>query len=136
MVFGSGQYAPHSEFGRRLLAHELTHVMQQWSRGPSLQRFSMEDVLWDLEWWFELAVACALPPLGVWNAPAVYQEDHPLRGYLKIWGQAIAGDFVDDPTFAAIVLRTIITLIPGVDTVRFSGFYSNCGFINLCHLRL
>jgi hypothetical protein len=29
IVFGAGQYEPHSEGGRRLLAHELTHVVQQ-----------------------------------------------------------------------------------------------------------
>jgi len=29
VVFNTGQYAPHSESGRRLLAHELTHVIQQ-----------------------------------------------------------------------------------------------------------
>jgi len=29
MVFGSGRYAPGSEGGRRLLAHELTHTIQQ-----------------------------------------------------------------------------------------------------------
>ena len=34
IAFGSGQYAPESEAGRHLLAHELTHVVQQ-SGGPS-----------------------------------------------------------------------------------------------------
>ena len=29
IVFGAGQYAPQSEPGRRLIAHELTHVLQQ-----------------------------------------------------------------------------------------------------------
>ena len=29
VVFASGQYAPHSDDGRRLLAHELAHVVQQ-----------------------------------------------------------------------------------------------------------
>jgi hypothetical protein len=29
IVFGAGEYAPHSHAGRRLLAHELTHVVQQ-----------------------------------------------------------------------------------------------------------
>jgi outer membrane protein OmpA-like peptidoglycan-associated protein len=29
VVFGAGQYAPHSKTGRRLIAHELTHVVQQ-----------------------------------------------------------------------------------------------------------
>jgi uncharacterized protein DUF4157 len=29
LVFGAGEYAPHTETGRSLLAHELTHVVQQ-----------------------------------------------------------------------------------------------------------
>ena len=29
VAFNSGQYAPHSDSGKRLLAHELTHVVQQ-----------------------------------------------------------------------------------------------------------
>ncbi len=35
VVFGSGQYAPHSAAGRQLLAHELTHVVQQRQPGRS-----------------------------------------------------------------------------------------------------
>jgi hypothetical protein len=43
IVFRAGQYAPESEHGRRLLAHELTHVMQQGalasaSAMPTVQR--------------------------------------------------------------------------------------------------
>lgn len=40
VVFGAGQYAPGALEGRRLLAHELTHVMQQQSAGAGrvLQR--------------------------------------------------------------------------------------------------
>jgi Domain of unknown function (DUF4157)/L,D-transpeptidase catalytic domain len=34
VVFGSGQYAPQSRAGRHLLAHELTHVVQQ-GTGPA-----------------------------------------------------------------------------------------------------
>jgi hypothetical protein len=37
LVFGSGQYAPVTIQGQRLLAHELTHVIQQESTGGSLQ---------------------------------------------------------------------------------------------------
>jgi hypothetical protein len=29
VVFAAGEYAPHDDLGRRLLAHELTHVVQQ-----------------------------------------------------------------------------------------------------------
>lgn len=39
IVFGSGRYAPESHNGRRLLAHELAHVVQQQgTRMPVLQR--------------------------------------------------------------------------------------------------
>jgi hypothetical protein len=36
VVFGAGQYAPQTEAGRKLLAHELTHTIQQ-ERTPSAQ---------------------------------------------------------------------------------------------------
>ena len=38
VVFGTGQYAPHTSEGRRLLAHELTHVLQQSTSLVRLQR--------------------------------------------------------------------------------------------------
>ena len=34
IVFGAGEYAPSTEPGRRLLAHELAHVVQQGRAGP------------------------------------------------------------------------------------------------------
>ncbi|HEV7388488.1 MAG TPA: DUF4157 domain-containing protein [Gemmatimonadaceae bacterium] len=36
VVFGSGQYAPETTDGRRLLAHELTHVVQQRTGAPAM----------------------------------------------------------------------------------------------------
>jgi hypothetical protein len=51
IVFGDGWYEPGSEAGRRLLAHELTHVVQQTGAGkvravpdggPTVQRFLSE----------------------------------------------------------------------------------------------
>jgi hypothetical protein len=38
LVFGSGQYAPHSGPGRRLLAHELAHTVQQSLTGTTSGR--------------------------------------------------------------------------------------------------
>lgn len=35
MVFGAGQYRPGSTAGQRLMAHELTHVVQQGAAGPA-----------------------------------------------------------------------------------------------------
>ncbi|WP_230473402.1 DUF4157 domain-containing protein [Dyella choica] len=41
VVFGAGRYAPTEPTGRHLLAHELTHVVQQQSgRGADLQRLA------------------------------------------------------------------------------------------------
>jgi hypothetical protein len=37
VVFGAGQWAPRTERGRRLIAHELTHVVQQGKAGRSAQ---------------------------------------------------------------------------------------------------
>ena len=38
IVFGSGQYQPTTSEGRRLLAHELTHMLQQHGGGLRVQR--------------------------------------------------------------------------------------------------
>ena len=38
IVFGAGRFAPETHEGRRLLAHELTHVIQQRVTGPQLAR--------------------------------------------------------------------------------------------------
>ncbi len=38
VVFGAGQYAPGTQAGKSLLAHELTHVAQQANTSPRVQR--------------------------------------------------------------------------------------------------
>ena len=38
VVFGAGQYSPETSAGRRLIAHELAHVVQQRSGGAAAQR--------------------------------------------------------------------------------------------------
>jgi hypothetical protein len=40
IAFDRGQYAPETLSGKRLLAHELTHVTQQHGKGKILQKFS------------------------------------------------------------------------------------------------
>jgi hypothetical protein len=43
IVFNAGQYSPSSAEGRRLLAHELAHVVQQGGNSGLVQRKFMED---------------------------------------------------------------------------------------------
>ncbi|PYX00259.1 MAG: hypothetical protein DMG89_04890 [Acidobacteria bacterium] len=42
IVFGAGQYAPSNGRGKRLLAHELTHVMQQQNQSSSAVQYQLE----------------------------------------------------------------------------------------------
>lgn len=52
VVFGAGQFAPGTYAGKSLLAHELTHVLQQGGRGAALQRTPDEEpeAAGDLPW--------------------------------------------------------------------------------------
>ncbi len=43
IVFGAGQYAPHTTDGRRLLAHELTHTVQQGQQSTAPQGRGMAE---------------------------------------------------------------------------------------------
>ena len=44
IVFGAGKFAPASDTGRSLLAHELTHVAQQEKSGGGLRKSRISDV--------------------------------------------------------------------------------------------
>jgi len=43
IVFGEGQFSPQTPMGRRLLAHELAHVVQQDGASPVIQRAPKKD---------------------------------------------------------------------------------------------
>ena len=76
IVFGAGQYQPETTSGRRLLAHELTHVIQQSAAGPRIQRQSHEGG--------------GLPELVL---PPEFSADAPLPNTFTFWINAfIPGD--------------------------------------------
>lgn len=43
IVLGAGEYAPETTEGKKLLAHELTHVIQQQGVGRRVQRYETEE---------------------------------------------------------------------------------------------
>ena len=47
MVFGAGQYAPETNQGRKLLAHELAHVVQQGGAAASMAPMHADDAGYD-----------------------------------------------------------------------------------------
>ena len=46
IVFGTGRFAPKTHEGRRLIAHELTHVVQQSGGAAAIQRAPATDMRW------------------------------------------------------------------------------------------
>ncbi|HEX7312765.1 MAG TPA: DUF4157 domain-containing protein [Pyrinomonadaceae bacterium] len=66
IVFGAGQYAPGTSEGRRLLAHELTHVIQQGGDGTRIQRTPNPNP--PPEPFIEGRPAHPHPALGIWSA--------------------------------------------------------------------
>ncbi|MBZ5522158.1 MAG: DUF4157 domain-containing protein [Acidobacteriia bacterium] len=73
IVFASGQYSPGSPAGQRLLAHELTHVVQQqqWG-GPGT-----------------LAASSSSPVIAAENSPAEHEAD--ALAHRVMAGQSVAG---------------------------------------------
>ena len=64
IVFGPQRFAPHSDAGQRLLAHELTHVLQQSNGAPVLQRDPKDPA----------APALSAPQMTEEEAEAWYRE--------------------------------------------------------------
>ena len=85
VVFGAGQYRPHSSGGRRLLAHELAHVVQQ-GNGGSLQASGVSRPGDPLE---EQACSAAEAALSGKEMPALSSVSSTL--------QRQAGDPFSDP---------------------------------------
>jgi hypothetical protein len=95
IVFGSGQYAPHTVAGRHLLAHELTHVAQQTqSPGAGLGRPAAPTV--------QRAVEVRPPGKGEASAFSRRQElidrmnTFSTAIQYRLDGQRIAYDLIDE----------------------------------------
>ena len=96
IVFGAGQYSPRTAAGRRLLAHELTHVVQQRSAQPAAETLAIGDSSDSLEQEAESAVTKPSPlqverlqRVSVWQkiirffgAEGSFENDE-LQEYLK-----------------------------------------------------
>jgi hypothetical protein len=94
IVFGAGEYRPHTPAGGALLAHELTHVTQQ-SRAPVLQRKG--GTIGGFFANIGRAVA------SVFGAEPSY-DDETLQAYLKVLdGGEIEDDFDSDNKARAVV---------------------------------
>jgi hypothetical protein len=111
IVFGEAQFAPGTDAGRRLLAHELTHVIQQGdgrSAGPKLQR------------------ACGPSGIGTTTPPDCELISQPL-GERRYLFQRECDEF---EVGEEARMLTDLTLLPPGTTVKVLGAASTDGIFN------
>ncbi|HLA20241.1 MAG TPA: DUF4157 domain-containing protein, partial [Pseudolabrys sp.] len=104
VVFAPGQFAPGSRDGRRLLAHELTHVVQQGAASPdtrptqrrAVQRYSWEENC-NADTRSAIMGAYKLATWGTKRAQLMLQAGSP-SGVLKTWFDFLFGDKADTDT--------------------------------------
>ncbi len=133
IVFGAGEYQAQTDGGKRLLAHELTHVVQQSGAGRDrvgqvekrggLSRFSPDAG--------QSVMAKARQPLiTLQSAPQVQkqvdetasepavepaQQEQESPGFWGTVGGGLMGEFNEDPSFAMIGVDTGVSLVPILD---------------------
>lgn len=84
IVFGAAQFNPRDETGARLLAHELTHVIQQSGEGSrSLQRDAVSDAVVDADGSRQTAAAVPVPGSATYHI-VVRDSDLDLGGGVQV----------------------------------------------------
>ncbi len=113
VVFGAGQYAPESDAGRRLLAHELTHTIQQRSGGLWLARQC--DPTWaGLPWSDRVANVRAM-------AGGAARD------------QCMA-DMIDEALYPNVTVHQSTNTSPSIDTAIAAGRYTEWGTLSDLHV--
>jgi hypothetical protein len=99
IVFGAGQYRPETESGRKLIAHELTHVIQQELHTPMMQ--------------------FALPSISAPTIPALSSIDSGTRQHLL----NLVETFSDAPsvTSGRAAVNAVVSWLESVRTVQYTG---------------
>jgi hypothetical protein len=130
VVFGPGRFAPETLEGRRLLAHELTHVVQQRAgtfpaTPSSLASLSLSPAgsLAEREAGRVSSATSPGPVTQSVPAGAVMRQaegERESNGVLDTVLGGLIGDFNEDPTLAEIGINTGVGLIPGVGEVTAS----------------
>ena len=127
VVFGPNRFAPDTPEGSRLLAHELTHVVQQRAnsfapRGPALAAPTLHPAGSPAEREASARsttagtapVAHAVPTGAVMREPEGKTEE---KGTFDTIIGGLIGDFNEDPALAEIAINTGVGLIPIVGEV-------------------
>jgi hypothetical protein len=99
VFFGSGKYRPEAGEGKRLLAHELTHVVQQTGDHYDQNANQVSNAI------------MRIPEVLTKSEQSIEEEP----GILSTIGGGLMGEFNEDPTFAMIGVDLGVSLIPIAD---------------------
>jgi hypothetical protein len=130
VVFAGGKYDPRTNRGNRLLAHELTHVVQQSNlfpashlnvqeRDSSLER----EARWATT---QFAEGQRVNGLGPATAPTIQRQEAETTpsggaeeesGFWGTLGGGLMGEFKENPSFAMIGVDVGVSLVPILDQV-------------------
>ncbi|CAN5484934.1 hypothetical protein BH09BAC6_BH09BAC6_01770 [soil metagenome] len=114
IVFNSGQYSPESDSGKKLIAHELTHVIQQKSLSNQAVQMKPGD-------------GCGTDFLYQFDAVANSEKEKDHRGVPRLFYTAPTGKSED---VAKYFVNTPITLTPGMSLP--AGQTSKYGWRAVC----
>jgi uncharacterized protein DUF4157/DNA/RNA non-specific endonuclease len=130
VVFGPRRFNPATPEGKRLLAHELTHVVQQGAGtfptpAPSLNPSAIGRADSVAEWEAgrnsssapTVSVTRSVPVGHVMREPEGSGEAKESGGIFNTIIGGLMGDFREDPSLAEIGVNTAVSLIPAVGEV-------------------
>ena len=100
VVFGAGQYSPTTSAGRHLIAHELTHVLQQGAaQAPGDVRGSVSSR------------SLLQPPQAALQRQTAVQEDNALEALDSMTAAITEGMWGDPPDDVGLLLSALGTLL-------------------------
>jgi outer membrane protein OmpA-like peptidoglycan-associated protein len=118
VVFNSGQYAPQSDSGKRLLAHELTHVVQQTQLGDTTLRRTPPVIQ-------RLGDLTQRPALLDTRCPVPPGSPHPVAEFIEFGNRVTSLTTLDRARITNVVRNWHAA--GGTETVRVDGFASRTG---------
>lgn len=130
IVFGAGEYRPHTRTGRRLLAHELTHVDQQTGgraggAEPARIQGSFLDDVWDTVSSAGRAVGGAVTSAGRWLGERAADVGHAVASAADWVGERLH----DAATWVVNLIRDLPQRLARLATALWEGLAGIVTFI-------
>jgi hypothetical protein len=115
IVFGEGQFAPETHWGRRLIAHELTHVAQQSGlNGIRVGKSNAKSALSSVSQSNQLRLQRQVPPSPSTPAPTFSVNQVTYLALIRQAVRQMSGRLVDSETLATTVVPILQAMLSNV----------------------